>query len=455
MLHGPALAALGLIGAYLTPILVAAPVPNYWALYVYLAFVTAAAFALARARLWRWLVIAAIVFGMLWIFPGVDRLASDAIVPHAFHAVIGFALVAIFIVPGLALGPEPIPGRIDEVASTGLAAYLSAATALVLANWAVPAVFEQLILPGGPAAGAVPEPRFRSVEWHLMFGGTFAVLFGAAGFLAQGRSQGASAPMVWAATAVLAPIAILMALYYRIAGFERSIPFASLALALTLALERGWLTIGLALMVPGIAWIAEKRPLPILRWVAAIVMLLVLARVGWEPRIVGRDVGTTPIFNWLLYGYGGPATGFWLGGYLLRRRADDLPTRMLESAAILFTVLLAFTEIRHWMTGGDMYRPHSSLDELGLQVSTGLAIAIGLEHVRARTGSVVHDVGALAVAGLTALAIVVGLGITQNPLSTGREVGGPFLNSILLAYGLPAMLAAVLALVARGRRPQE
>ncbi len=538
LLHGPALAALGLIGAYLTPILVAAPVPNYWALYVYLAFVTAAAFALARARLWRWLVIAAIVFGMLWIFPGVDRLASDAIVPHAFHAVIGFALVAIFIVPGLALGPEPIPGRIDEVASTGLAAYLSAAavlvlatrhdgaalaafalvaaatvgiawraeaaipavaasgllTALVLADWAVPAVFEQLILPGGPAAGAVPEPRFRSVEWHLMFGGTFAVLFGAAGFLAQGRSQGASAPMVWAATAVLAPIAILMALYYRIAGFERSIPFASLALllaalyatateilgrrrtlpglaaagaifasgavaalalALTLALERGWLTIGLALMVPGIAWIAEKRPLPILRWVAAIVMLLVLARVGWEPRIVGRDVGTTPIFNWLLYGYGGPATGFWLGGYLLRRRADDLPTRMLESAAILFTVLLAFTEIRHWMTGGDMYRPHSSLDELGLQVSTGLAIAIGLEHVRARTGSVVHDAGALAVAGLTALAIVVGLGITQNPLSTGREVGGPFLNSILLAYGLPAMLAAVLALVARGRRPQE
>src|SRR6266702_4482541 len=234
MLHGPALAALGLIGAYLTPILVAAPVPNYWALYVYLAFVTAAAFALARARLWRWLVIAAIVFGMLWIFPGVDRLASDAIVPHAFHAVIGFALVAIFIVPGLALGPEPIPGRIDEVASTGLAAYLSAAAVLVLATRHDGAALAAFALVAAatvgiawraeaaiPAAGAVPEPRFRSVEWHLMFGGTFAVLFGAAGFLAQGRSQGASAPMVWAATAVLAPIAILMALYYRIAGFER------------------------------------------------------------------------------------------------------------------------------------------------------------------------------------------------------------------------------------------
>ena len=35
---------------------------------------------------------------------------------------------------------------------------------------------------------------------------------------------------------------------------------ASLALALSLALEKGWLTVALALMVPGIAWVAEKRP---------------------------------------------------------------------------------------------------------------------------------------------------------------------------------------------------
>ena len=35
---------------------------------------------------------------------------------------------------------------------------------------------------------------------------------------------------------------------------------AALALALSLALEKGWLTVALALMVPGIAWIAERRP---------------------------------------------------------------------------------------------------------------------------------------------------------------------------------------------------
>ena len=60
---------------------------------------------------------------------------------------------------------------------------------------------------------------------------------------------------------------------------------------------------------------------------------LVMARIAWEPRIVGGDVGTTPIFNWLLYGYGIPAAAFWLGGYLLRRRADDVPARMVDAGA--------------------------------------------------------------------------------------------------------------------------
>src|SRR5207302_10556055 len=111
---------------------------------------------------------------------------------------------------------------------------------------------------------------------------------------------------------------------------------AALALALTLALEKGWLTVALSLMVPGIAWIANARPFPMLRWLAAAATVLVVARVGWEPRIVGADVGTTPIFNWILYGYGMPAISFWITGHLLRQRADDQPSRMVDSAAILF-----------------------------------------------------------------------------------------------------------------------
>src|SRR5579862_2396945 len=60
LLHGPALAGLGVIGGYLAPALVATAKPDYWALYIYIAVVTAAAFALARGRMWQWLAVAAI-----------------------------------------------------------------------------------------------------------------------------------------------------------------------------------------------------------------------------------------------------------------------------------------------------------------------------------------------------------------------------------------------------------
>ncbi|WP_146126899.1 DUF2339 domain-containing protein [Labrys okinawensis] len=58
-LHGPWLAGLGLVGAYGAPLLVSSNQPNPWALALYVVVVTAAAFMLARIRLWRWLAIAA------------------------------------------------------------------------------------------------------------------------------------------------------------------------------------------------------------------------------------------------------------------------------------------------------------------------------------------------------------------------------------------------------------
>ena len=536
LLHGPALAGLGLAGAYVAPLLVSTDHPNYGALYLYLAVVSGASFALARMRLWRWLAITSVVFGTLWMFPGIEQTANAVLLPHAFHAAAGFVLAAVLIVSGFLYGPSAEPGRIDAISSGALAAYLFASAMLVfasdhdavalitfalltaatiaiawrtdaaiaavpagavlvilvLAAWSVDLRVEHLIAPAGPMAGVVPEPARAAFGSHLVFGSVLAVLFAGGAFLAQGRSDQPVPPILWAASGVAAPLGILIALYYRIAEFDRSVPFAvialliagagawaveildrrprrpglpsaaaifaagaiaALALTLTFSLEKGWLTVGLALMVPGIAWVSLKRPLPLLRWAAAAGVALVLARIAWEPRILGDDVGTTPIFNWLLYGYGVPAAAFWLAGYLLRRRADDMPCRMVEAGAILFTVLLVFLQIRHFMNDGDIYRPTGGLGEVALQVSAALAMAIGLERLRARTGSIVHDVGALALAALALGGIVFGLWGFENPLVTSRPVGGPFVNLILLGYGLPAVLAAILALVARATRP--
>jgi uncharacterized membrane protein len=48
---------------------------------------------------------------------------------------------------------------------------------------------------------------------------------------------------------------------------------------------------------------------------------------------------------------------------------------------------------------------------------------------------------------------VFGLAFAANPLLTGEPTGRRFLNLILLGYALPAVLAIILALVARATRP--
>jgi len=70
------------------------------------------------------------------------------------------------------------------------------------------------------------------------------------------------------------------------------------------------------------------------------------------------------------------------------------------------------------------------------------------------SGRVVHDWGARLLAALVLAVIVFSLGIADNPWLTGEDVGGPFINWILLGYGLPAMLTGVLARITRTSRPR-
>jgi uncharacterized membrane protein len=535
LLHGPALAGLGVVGAFVTPILVSSDKPDYWALYIYLAIVTAASFGLARARLWRWLAVTTIAFAVLWTFPGLNE-GLALVAPHAFHVIAGFVLASLLVVCGFMFGPSIDDGRIEPISSGALAAYLfgamlivlssfhadmalitftvlvaatlvvawrapaatgalAAAAALVFivfAEWAVRANPDMLVLPGGPLPGIGPTATGSSVTLHLVMAAVFTGGFGIAGFLAQGGSTSAIIPVVWSAAATFTPIALLVALYARIAHLDRSIPFAilavllaaafgaateeltrrenrpglaistalfatgtlgALALALTFALEKGWLTIALALMSLGTAWISIQRPISFLRWLAAILAGVVTARIVYDPRIVGDAVGATPIFNWLLWGYGLPALSFWAASVFLRKRGDDAPLRMVEAAAILFTALLAFMEIRHFATGGNMTAAPSLL-ETALQVCVTLAMAIGLERLRLRSHSIVHNVGAVVLTVIAGLISVFGLLILENPWFLSRiDVGGAVFNLLLLGYALPAVLMLLLSYAVAGHRP--
>ena len=535
LLHGPALAGLGIVGAFATPILVSSDKPDFWALYIYLAIVTAAAFGLARIRLWRWLAVTTIGFALLWTFPCL-QCGPSMVAPHAFHVLAGFVLAALLVVCGFMFGPPANEGEVEPISSGSLAAYLLGATLIVLnsfhadtamivfgllvagslfvawrsdaaagavgaaaalvflvfAEWAVRANPDMLVLPGGPLQGIGPSATDGSVSLHLISAAIFAVGFGVAGFLAQGRAVGPIIPVIWSAAAVFTPLALLVALYARIAHLDRSIQFAilavtlagafaaateilskredrpglqaaialfatgtlaALALALTFALEKGWLTIALALMSAGTAWISTQRPIGFLRVLASILAGIVVMRIGYEPRIAGDAVGSTPIFNWLLWGYGIPAASFWVGSILLRRGGDDTSLRTVEAAAILFTVLLAFMEIRHAVNNGDIYGASADLTEVALQICVALAMAIGLERLRIRSRSVIHKAGAALLTIFAGLATVFGLFLLDNPMLWSIDIGGVVINSLLLGYALPAVLALLLSYAVAGRRP--
>src|SRR5258708_17200340 len=79
-------------------------------------------------------------------------------------------------------------------------------------------------------------------------------------------------------------------------------------------------------------------------------------------------------------------------------------------------------------------------------------MAIGLERLRIRTGSIVHNVSAVLLAGFAGLAAVFGLMLLETPILWPTDVGGVFFNLLLLGYALPALLALLLSYAMAGRR---
>ena len=201
LLHGPALAGLGVVGAFVTPLLVSSEQPDYWALYIYLAIVTAAALragahpAVALACGHDHCVRAALDPARASI---AARRRSR---PHVFHAIVGFVLAALLVVCGFLFGPAdrerpdraglvgiarglPVRGDADRAgerhadtamiafallvagtlaiawrapAATGAVAAAALFVFIVFAEWAVRGNPDMLVLPGGALPGIGPN----------------------------------------------------------------------------------------------------------------------------------------------------------------------------------------------------------------------------------------------------------------------------------------------------------
>ncbi|MFG1317300.1 DUF2339 domain-containing protein [Xanthobacter autotrophicus] len=525
LLHGPALAALGFIGAAVTPFLITSKDPNAWGVALLIAAVAASALAVARVRRWAWLAYIAIIGVVAWGLTLVVFAVPQAVSASGALGLVLLALTALLLAPRLFWGPDtgPRPEPISILGATGallvtavaavdgklggemgapaLAVFVLAAIGVLALAWRVkpmtlatlavaglaPALLTQWVFPpepgttmapAGPMAGVLPEPARLSLGHFMVYAFGMGALMLGAGLAGAWRGGRFLVLVGWAVTGTLGPVLMLIAAYARLTELDRSVPFAALALALaflftlaaerlsratrayggtifaagavvtlalalTFALEKGWLTVGLALAALGVAWISTLRPLPGLRAFSAGLALVVLGRIVWLPTIA-VDPGATPIFNWLLWGYGVPAFAFAGAAFLLAKTGDDWSRRVHESLALLFAVMLAATQVRHLAHGGDIYASGTRLFETGLLACIYGAYAVGLSRLATITGRGFYRLFADLVAALAALCALNGLA-ENNPFATGESVGGVVFNDLLVAFALPAALALIFA----------
>jgi uncharacterized membrane protein len=267
---------------------------------------------------------------------------------------------------------------------------------------------------------------------------------------------------------LLAAAFVLLAHYFR-RGEPADAPFAqrlalgvfataalgALALGFVFAFDKGVLTVALAASALAAAYVSARLDIVALRYAVAAMGFVVLARLAWEPRIIGASLGTTPVLNWLLFGYGVPALAFGLAARRLRLSGgEDLPARVAQSLCILFAALLTFFEIRHALNGGDLFARESKLIEQGLYATSAIAFSIVLTRLDILRSAPVFRAASYIAAGAGALVAIAGLGGFANPYFSCDPIeGGRVFNALLLGYGLPAILTAVLMRVARGNRP--
>ena len=276
LLHGQAIAGLGLLGSYLTPLLVASEAPNHWALFVFLAIVLTSTAAIARLRDWTALMAAAFAGTGIW------TLVYLLTVPQAVLSIVIFinavtlgALVfvwlrgrettseasididlatiapAIFVALG-ALLLFCVPSLRETggiaVSAASIAALLAAAFYRRLALAALFGAGVATVLNYAYVAlgGAIDMQLFAggfAIEQSIlaMFGGgaiRYGIALGAAFVLAGIWQAYRFAPFdriragIWMAFAVVVPLIVLAALWFAFGNLDRDYRYALVALLL-------------------------------------------------------------------------------------------------------------------------------------------------------------------------------------------------------------------------------
>jgi uncharacterized membrane protein len=218
------------------------------------------------------------------------------------------------------------------------------------------------------------------------------------------------------------------------------------ALAVPLELEHAWMAVAWSLQLVAIAWIERRLDIPWLRRAAWACGALVLLRLLPDPLLFPMPVGETPLFNWVLYGYGMPLAAISAALFLFRGRAEAALMTALEAAVAVIAFKLISLEIRHAFHGSDLLAEGLGLGELGSLIIAWLALGLLSLLAGGWYRRPVFVWAGRAAIGAGAAALIVGALVIANPLWTPLSVGEtPIFNLLLLVYAAPAALLLIIA----------
>ena len=374
--------------------------------------------------------------------------------------------------------------RLDRLAGLALAAVVA-----LLSTLPLPAPLDAAGRALGPQGwlydlGAGPFVPPLLVPYVAVCAG-FATLFAGAGFAALWRSP---RPGLWALLSVAGALQLLVVVFVRVTAFTTSLPwsvaalavaalgaraalalvragerprfagalaayvvgaFAAAALALAWALEDAWLSIALALLVACAADVHRRLRVPALERVAWVGAAVVLARLVLNLEVLHYAPGPVSALGWTLYGYGVPALALGWAALRFAGTGDVRLVRFLEAGALALGVLAVTFQVRV-LVAGALDAPRYSLVDAACTTLAWGVMALALYRRTAQVPHPVLDWGwrVLSVGALAHLVLFHAL--ARNPLIDAESVGAlPLLNVLLLAYGLPALVALAFARLAR------
>lgn len=533
LLHGPKLAALGLVASLATPQLIQSDPPNAYNLFIYLTVVGGAALALARKRSWGWLNVST-MFGLLgWSF--LSMAAANGTGTH--FAWLGFLALTysagVYIardkrietgklsLSTIEFGPKTasiwsalaavvllIVAFDNNLSQAHLVSGLIAALVLMATAWFRPRLSLYILIAG--CLGMIlilANLDIRSCIPCLYVGGIFTSLYIYLCFTRIKQQDGLirdqDRGQIWPFVGVILPILFILALNRVGFGVDNNIAgilflilsgvyaaqlylfkseaFAdklvagpvsiytigaavSYVLAVLAGLDGLFETLALTVGIAAAALCFKFVPDKMVRVISAGFALLTAANVLLFKIQEAGVVGDRVIFNALWIYFALPAIVCAFAAWELKKNGRDLWTEGLKAMCLVFASLFAIFQIRHAMNNGDLLAERFSLEEMALQVLVGLSFTLGGalisdKHIDAKSPAYDKLVPALAtgVSLLTLAIFVFGICLAKAPLFNAavQVSGGVVLNSLLIAYLLPAILLAGIAALSYTKRPES